>query len=830
MGTSPVPSAAWMRARSALRIRARPWLGLAVLLGVAGGFVASAAAGARRTATVYERLLAESDAFDLAVEATCRDGSEDTECAERLSATVDGLPSVEESARVSTFLIPVTTAAGRSLQPGGDTCYTGSGEVDVVGSADDRFGTTLNRRVFVDGGAATNAGEVVLSEATARRVGIDVGDRLRIFPISACDGAPRNTWPAPITVRVAGIHRSAGEIPPEAGFYLQSVGVTPALRERLLDTLGADDPFTLIRLRDGATRADFTSDAKRAGVKANVGIDQSELANQIERGLGTDVTTMWLLAALGGVVAAVVLGQAITRQVWLGSGDLAALRAIGYTRRDVATAGAFEGAVVGVVAALFATVLALAVSTAWPIGKARRIEPDPGLAFDPIVVAGAVVVVVFTTLVAALATRRAATTRAESSLPRRASRVDAWMQAAHAPPTATCGARMLRRAGGAVVVPLRSSLAGITVGVIALVGAITFAAGLDHLVETPRVVGWNWDLAAFGDFGSDDAEGDPRERYEAALEELATSPDVERVGYGTFFPSADVSGIRGGPGDTYLVSFSGDPGAIGPTVISGRAPAAPDEILLAPGLLDNVGRDVGDTLMVDGLTAVGGGEPRPTSANVEIVGTGVLPVGDGRLDTAAAMTFEGLQRLSPDATPQVAFVDVVAGGDAGRVRRELADLGFEDPIASDIINGEQLVNLDVRQANAVPRVLAVLMALLAAGVLVHLLATNVRARRAEFATLRAMGFTKRQRRATVVWLGGLAAALSLVVAVPVGVVVGRLAWRIYAANLGVLPEPMTPWIGLALVVAATLLLTVVVAAVVARGVTGAITMERVRDE
>ena len=569
------------------------------------------------------------------------------------------------------------------------------------------------------------------------------------------------------------------------------------------------------------------------GIAVNAVIDQSELADQIERSLGTDVTTMWLLAALGGVVAAVVLGQAITRQVWLGAGDLTALRAMGYTRRDIATAGAFEGAVVGVVAALVATVLAVAVSTAWPIGKARRIEPDPGISFDPIVLAGAAVVVGFVTLVAALATRRAAVGLDKPSLPTGTSRVDTWMQAAHAPPTATSGARMLRRPSrGVVVVPLRSSLAGITVGVIALVGAITFASGLDHLVDTPRLVGWNWDLAAFGEFESEDPDADPLARYEAAMQQLASSPDVERVGYGTFFPSNNIPPIRDAPGDTYLVSFSGDPGAIEPTVISGRAPTAPDEILLAPGLLDELDKEVGDRLVVDGLSAgpTDGAEPRPFSAKVEIVGTGVLPVGDGRLDTASAMTFEGVQRLSPPARPQIAFVDVAAGGDAARVRQQLLDLGFEDPLTSDGVDGEELVNLDLREANAVPRVLAVLMALLAAGVLVHLLATNVRARRSEFATLRAMGFTRRQRRATVVWLGTLAAAVSLVVAVPVGVVVGRLAWQFYAASLGVLPEPTTPWGGLALLIAATLILTAVVAAVVARGVTGAITTDLGRDE
>ena len=93
-----------------------------------------------------------------------------------------------------------------------------------------------------------------------------------------------------------------------------------------------------------------------------------------------------------------------------------------------------------------------------------------------------------------------------------------------------------------------------------------------------------------------------------------------------------------------------------------------------------------------------------------------------------------------------------------------------------------------------------------------------------------MGFTRRQRRATVVWLGALAASLSLLVAVPVGVVGGRLAWRIYAANLGVLPESVTPWFGIALVIVAALVLSAAVAVVVPRSVTGTVMADERRGE
>jgi len=59
--------AVWRQARGQLRRRWRSWLGLAVLVGLAGGFVITAAAGSRRTSTVYDRLLAKANPFDVLV-------------------------------------------------------------------------------------------------------------------------------------------------------------------------------------------------------------------------------------------------------------------------------------------------------------------------------------------------------------------------------------------------------------------------------------------------------------------------------------------------------------------------------------------------------------------------------------------------------------------------------------------------------------------------------------------------------------------------------------------------------------------------------------------
>ena len=54
--------------------------------------------------------------------------------------------------------------------------------------------------------------------------------------------------------------------------------------------------------------------------------------------------------------------------------------------------------------------------------------------------------------------------------------------------------------------------------------------------------------------------------------------------------------------------------------------------------------------------------------------------------------------------------------------------------------------------------------------------------------------------------------LGLVVGVPVGLVVGRVSWRLMVANVGVVDDPTQPWALLTLALPAVLVLALVVAA------------------
>jgi len=73
----------------------------------------------------------------------------------------------------------------------------------------------------------------------------------------------------------------------------------------------------------------------------------------------------------------------------------------------------------------------------------------------------------------------------------------------------------------------------------------------------------------------------------------------------------------------------------------------------------------------------------------------------------------------------------------------------------------------------------------------HLLITSVRRRWRDFAVLRTIGFTRGQVRRTVAWQVGTLMAAALAVGIPAGIVCGRVAWLVFAHQLGIVPTRMS---------------------------------------
>jgi ABC-type lipoprotein release transport system permease subunit len=123
---------------------------------------------------------------------------------------------------------------------------------------------------------------------------------------------------------------------------------------------------------------------------------------------------------------------------------------------------------------------------------------------------------------------------------------------------------------------------------------------------------------------------------------------------------------------------------------------------------------------------------------------------------------------------------------------------------------------DLRRVSNVPVVLAGILATMAAAMLIHTLLTSIRRRRRDLAILKTLGFVRRQVGTAVAWQSSTLAAISLVVGIPVGVVAGRWAWRLFTDQLGVVPSPVVPTAALILLIPATVLLAVAASVVPGR--------------
>jgi hypothetical protein len=235
------------------------------------------------------------------------------------------------------------------------------------------------------------------------------------------------------------------------------------------------------------------------------------------------------------------------------------------------------------------------------------------------------------------------------------------------------------------------------------------------------------------------------------------------------------------------------------TMVEGRLPTAADEVAVGARTAADHGLGLGDHVTVSG--------PEIGTLRATISGVVVLPslgplladrVAPGRgllLPEAAlptpvartAATFVGMSiAKSADARAVLARVGKSLG--AGRSSNHSVTLLSKPVRPPEIINA--------RSARVTPLLVGGLLVVAATiGLAVGIIA-SVRARRRELAILRALGFTGRQLR-TSVRVQALATTFGgVVVGIPLGIIIGRVAWRAFASELGVGTASTTPvlWI------------------------------------
>jgi hypothetical protein len=792
--------AVWTIVRSTLRKRARATVALAVLLGLAGGVVLSALAGARRTATSYSRLVAYERAWDAGVGSTGANGSVPLDvpgirrlpevAASEVCDAYDFLPlrhgrlfPVGEGNGVACRLRgPVKVLAGRLPDP------RRPDEVALGFASVEEMADVFHHEV----------GPGTTFEATFLRPGADPTSLLGSFstgrlPPGVAAGR-RRLWIVGVTVGPDDLTRDAAY-----GAVQFTAAFDRANRDRFEHGVGV-----AVALRHGQADAErFARDVDRLtnGGEAGFGIAQ-DTRRLSERVIHPLAAALWIFGALAGVACLLIMGQALARQSTLESIEYPALRALGCTRRQLVATSVVRMLVVGALAAVLAVALAIALSPIMPIGRARVVEPHPGVAVDALVLGiGAAALVAVTVGATLLPGWRAAGARREAPAPSGRSALAGALVRAGLSPSAATGVRMaLERGRGRTAVPVRATIVGLAISVGAVSGAVTFASSFDRLLGTPRLSGWDWDVGAGNAYGPDISR--------TAVPALRADERVAQFSGGNILTTVF---LRAGGRTSRVDVWALDPvrGSVQPTVVAGAWPRDASEVALGSKTMAELGVGMGD------LVTVHAGR---RTARLRVVGQSVFPETGGgtqALGHGAGMTLEALRALVPRVPENYYLVRFVPKVDQAAATSDLNRRFVR--LGGGVVRGARPTDLqNVGRVRGLPVVLAALLGLVGIATLAHSLIGSVRRRRRDLAVLKTVGFVRRQVRGAVAWQATVVAALALVVGVPVGIAAGRWAWLAFAGGLGVVPLASVPAAVALLIAPATILIANLVAAGPAR--------------
>jgi FtsX-like permease family len=213
-----------------------------------------------------------------------------------------------------------------------------------------------------------------------------------------------------------------------------------------------------------------------------------------------------------------------------------------------------------------------------------------------------------------------------------------------------------------------------------------------------------------------------------------------------------------------------------------------------------------------GSVTVAGRESGKPSQRLRVVGRMMLSAGP--LDTAitpgrgAVIDFEVIRRQYPTDAPQVFLVRL----DPATDRVQAIDT-LQRRFPGSVVRPLPHPDIEtVHRVGYLPALLAALVALLAVGTVTHALVSSVHRRRHDLAVLKTLGFLPRQVSATIAWQATAFATAAVLAGLPLGVAVGRWAWRLVATQLGVVPEPVVPPLQVVAIVSGVLVAANLIAA------------------
>ena len=514
--------------------------------------------------------------------------------------------------------------------------------------------------------------------------------------------------------------------------------------------------------------------------------DTVEDNKRVEHATDLERTGLLLFAAAVALAGLMLVGQAIARVVFAIGDSAPTLRALGFVRRQLVAAIVLATLVIAVTGALVTLVVATALSPRFPIGLAGTLDPDRGVHFDAFtLIGGAVAVAVISTAIAFVSATRA-TSRRPANPYRHTSRIAAAIRAVASPSVGIGAGMALERGRGERALPVRVAILGGVVAVVGVVGSLGLLHGIDDALHEPKRSGQVWDAQVFPDSKRALRKIETVARHDPAVSAIGVMQrapfNVDHVG----LPVYTVDQVHGGR------PFA---------VLSGQPPSAPDQVVLGPATARALHRGVGDRVVIVA------GRQRPVTMTV--TGLGLLPQdAHSSFDQGAWVTPAGFARItdgnidgffeSADISVVVAFRPTANA--AAAIDRLHRTTGAE--VDARIMPQDVLL---LRNVRTLPKDLAIFLVLLGIAALGHALVTAVRRRRHDIAVLRTLGFTPRQAALCIASQASVIGMISLVIGIPLGIVVGQLAWRWVAEVTPLLYVPPTAVLAVLFVIPATVI-------------------------
>ena len=635
--------------------------------------------------------------------------------------------------------------------------------------------------------------EVVVNRRAASQFHLHVGQRVTL--VSATDlnaffgTAPMSGGPT-VRATIVGIGDSAMDqvfTPDEPSFFPSGGFLTRHPEVPRAANL-------VVRLEPGTNVTRFHRRAAAVMNLPDIPVrDLAEDRKRVTHSTDLERTALLLFAAAVVLAGVVLVGQALTRTVYSMAEPVGALRALGFTRPDMVRGLVSPMVITAVTASVVAIGSAVALSARFPVGLARRLEPDHGVHADwGVLASGAAALVLLVVAAATLAAYRAARAVERAPAPGVGSPLLRAVRRARPLPVAIGAGLALEPGRGDRSLPVRPAIAGAVAGILGIVGALGLVHGIDDALAQPRRSGQVWDATVWPD------DTHPRP---ALVTALRGDPRVDQIAKLQRMP-VDVQGAG-------LPVYSLDPvrGHLSFVVLHGRAPAGSDEAAIGLASAKALHKQIGDRLQVGGQDGV----------NLRIVGTALLEqTPHTSFDQGVWATPAIVDKLAIPAADQQEQVFAVTGRRGIKAAPLIAHLHKRlGNVEIDSISSPQDV-LALRNVRTLPVALAGFLAVLGLAALGHALVTAVRRRRHDLAVLRAIGFRPRQNAACIAWQAMAVAVVGLVVGIPLGIAAGRLSWRWVADRTPLIYAPPLAAAAVVIAVPAAILLAKALAALPAR--------------